>query len=177
MRKAEDSLIIAAFGKRRKGKGHMKKCVSMAAFASIVVLSLVGCVHQHQWVDADCEKPMTCSECGETQGEPLGHNPGEWVETEYDAVHTVREFSQSCTRCGQVLDTKEEGIDSFVADNKFAISPNTYSEVFEARLRNLKDSDYELQEKTDYSLTTYSINNAKGKMVGQYVQHRFACIA
>ena len=66
-----------------------------------------------------------------------------------------------------MLDTKEEGIDSFVSDGKFVISPDTYSDVFEARLRNLEDSDYELQEKTEYSLTTYSINNAKGKMVGQ----------
>ena len=90
MRKAEDSLFITVFGKRRKGKGHMKKCVSMAAFASIVVLSLVGCVHQHQWVDADCEKPMTCSECGETQGEPLGH---QWVDA--DCINP-----KTCSRCG-----------------------------------------------------------------------------
>ena len=28
---------------------------------------------QHEWLAADCENPETCSLCGETQGEPLGH--------------------------------------------------------------------------------------------------------
>ena len=29
--------------------------------------------HHHQWVPADCLHPKTCSACGETEGEPLGH--------------------------------------------------------------------------------------------------------
>ena len=28
---------------------------------------------QHQWVDADCDSPKTCSVCGETEGDALGH--------------------------------------------------------------------------------------------------------
>lgn len=143
-----------------------KGCVAAAVVLLVALFYLTPCRHS-EWTPATCTAPKTCSACGETEGEALGHNPGDWTETEYDAVHTVRELSQSCTRCGEVLDTKEEGIDSFVLDGKFVISPDTYSDVFEARLRNLKDSDYELQEKTEYSLTTYSINNAKGKMVGQ----------
>ena len=29
---------------------------------------------EHDWLDADCETPETCSRCGETQGEALGHD-------------------------------------------------------------------------------------------------------
>ena len=28
----------------------------------------------HKWVDADCDDPKTCSSCGETEGEPIGHD-------------------------------------------------------------------------------------------------------
>lgn len=29
--------------------------------------------HEHTWIEATCTEPKTCSECGETEGEPLGH--------------------------------------------------------------------------------------------------------
>ncbi|MBE7009110.1 MAG: hypothetical protein E7422_08255 [Ruminococcaceae bacterium] len=29
---------------------------------------------EHVWVEADCEHPRTCSVCGATEGEPLGHH-------------------------------------------------------------------------------------------------------
>lgn len=39
----------------------------------------------HKWKDAECDSPRVCSVCGETDGEPLGHN----------YVNGV------CTRCGE----------------------------------------------------------------------------
>ena len=30
-------------------------------------------VHEHSWADATCEAPKTCTGCGETEGEALGH--------------------------------------------------------------------------------------------------------
>lgn len=36
-------------------------------------LTLVGCGHEHEWVEATCTEPKTCSICGETEGEALGH--------------------------------------------------------------------------------------------------------
>lgn len=44
-----------------------------------------GTVHEHTWSEATCEAPKTCSLCGETDGEPLGHD--------------FRDGS--CTRCGK----------------------------------------------------------------------------
>lgn len=69
------------------------------AFALLLVLSLVflsGCGHEHSWQEATCTQPKTCSECGETEGEPLGHSPTE---------ATVWEPSV-CSVCGEVLGEK-----------------------------------------------------------------------
>jgi hypothetical protein len=33
--------------------------------------------HEHSWVDADCTTPKTCSICGKTEGEALGHDYGD----------------------------------------------------------------------------------------------------
>ena len=44
----------------------------------------------HEWVEATCTQPKTCSVCGETEGDALGH---EWVEATYDAPKT-------CSLCG-----------------------------------------------------------------------------
>ena len=45
--------------------------------------------HEHVWMDATCESPKTC-ECGETEGEALGHN---WSDATCDIAKT-------CTVCG-----------------------------------------------------------------------------
>ena len=52
---------------------------------------LTGCGHEHTWVEATCTEPKTCSECGETEGEPLGHT---WVEA------TCSE-PKHCSVCGE----------------------------------------------------------------------------
>ena len=47
--------------------------------------------HVHDWKDATCTEPKTCSGCGETEGEALGHD---WA----DATCTE---PKTCTRCGE----------------------------------------------------------------------------
>ena len=39
----------------------------------IFQLELAEVPHEHTWVDATCTTPKTCSGCGETEGEALGH--------------------------------------------------------------------------------------------------------
>lgn len=59
--------------------------------AFIVATSLLcACKHEHVWTEATCTTPKTCSACGETEGEPLGHS---WKEATYNAPKT-------CTVCG-----------------------------------------------------------------------------
>lgn len=49
--------------------------------------------HVHQWKDADCETAKTCTDCGETEGEALGH----------DALEANYQDPSLCSRCGLEL--------------------------------------------------------------------------
>ena len=44
----------------------------------------------HNWKDADCDEPKTCSACGTTEGDALGHN---WKDADCDEPKT-------CSACG-----------------------------------------------------------------------------
>ncbi len=57
--------------------------------ALLCVCVLAGCGHNHVWKDADCNSPKTCEECGETEGEALGHDYREATCTE----------PKTCSRC------------------------------------------------------------------------------
>lgn len=68
----------------------MKKLISIFLSMTLVAALLAGCGHTHTWVDATCTSPKTCSDCGETEGEPLTHL---WT----DATCTT---PKTCTVCG-----------------------------------------------------------------------------
>ena len=56
-------------------KKIMMLLVALALFAG---LALTGCGEcKHRWMPADCVNPQICSECGASEGEPLGHTWGE----------------------------------------------------------------------------------------------------
>ena len=57
-------------------------------------LLLGGCSHRHQWQEADCTTPRTCTVCQATEGEALGHDG-----TEADCTS-----SSVCKRCGCTLE-------------------------------------------------------------------------
>lgn len=67
----------------------MKK-ISILVLAISLTLMLVGCSCEHQWKDADCTTPRTCTLCGETEGAPLGHV---WAAATCTSPKT-------CTVCG-----------------------------------------------------------------------------
>ena len=67
----------------------MKKLICAVLTASMLV-SLTGCLHTHNFSEATCTEPMTCAECGATEGEPLGHT---FAEATCDKAKT-------CTVCG-----------------------------------------------------------------------------
>ena len=56
----------------------------------LVVLILIGCVCKHEWREATCTEPKTCTLCGETEGEALGHK---WSSATCASPKT-------CVRCG-----------------------------------------------------------------------------
>lgn len=57
----------------------------------------------HEWEEALCETPKTCARCGLTEGTALGHNVAEWS---VDAASTCSKKGQRsgvCSNCGQTL--------------------------------------------------------------------------
>ena len=54
-----------------------------------------GTVHLHTWVEATCQAPKTCSECGMTEGAPLEH-----IWTPANCVTAA-----TCSACGEIQGT------------------------------------------------------------------------
>ena len=57
----------------------------------------------HDWQEATCTDPETCSRCGETQGEALGHEVAEWETTREPTCSKEGERSGTCSRCGETV--------------------------------------------------------------------------
>lgn len=76
------------------------KFCSKKGFVFILVFAMVfllcGCCLSHEWVEASCAAPKTCSKCGKTEGEPLEH---QWKEATCTAPRT-------CTDCGETYGVK-----------------------------------------------------------------------
>lgn len=71
----------------------MKKMRVLAALLMVTacVGMLAGCGgHTHEWAEADCTHPKTCTACNETEGEALGH---QLTEANYQTA-------AQCTVCG-----------------------------------------------------------------------------
>ena len=62
----------------------MKKSMLIVLIV-LCALLLASCCKHEVWNDADCETPKTCAECGETEGEPLGHT---WVDASCETPKT-----------------------------------------------------------------------------------------
>ena len=132
----------------------MKKfCV--AALTAVLCLSLAACGEcEHQWQEADCENPKTCSLCGETEGNALGHdwqggdcqNPqvcarcgkegkvldthqeGEWEKTTIDAENFLQNYEKKCVICGKSLDVKTEPISMLHDGESFLMDAAAFAE-------------------------------------------------
>lgn len=69
----------------------MKKLMLLAVLVLCMAM-LTGCFCKHEtWNDANCETPKTCAECGETEGEALGHV---WMAA-------TCETPKTCEQCGK----------------------------------------------------------------------------
>ena len=67
------------------------KRVSIVLLCILLCVLLAGCKCEHEWAEATCTEPKTCTKCKETEGEPLGHN---WKAA-------TCEEPETCTRCGE----------------------------------------------------------------------------
>ncbi len=97
----------------------MKKYISSVLCILLLSALLAGCSCSHSWKDANCEIPKTCTQCGRTEGAPLGHvwqaatcenaktcevcgkTDGEAKGHQW--VDVTCEEAQHCTVCHQVM--------------------------------------------------------------------------
>ena len=67
------------------------------------IISMLPGMHEHTWVEATCVAPKTCSDCGATEGEALGHTeevvPGKAATCTEDGYID----GKKCSVCGEVL--------------------------------------------------------------------------
>lgn len=68
----------------------MKKNIFSLIILTFLLLALLGCSCKHEWNDATCLTPKSCSKCAEAEGEALGHT---WI----DATCTSPKI---CAVCG-----------------------------------------------------------------------------
>ena len=73
----------------------MKKILTALLIIGVCTALLAGCGHEHTWNAATCTSPATCSECGETEGEPSGHTAAAAATCEEDSL---------CAACGELLE-------------------------------------------------------------------------
>lgn len=73
----------------------MRKRLTLLCLSLLFCAALAGCQCEHQWTEATCTTPKTCSLCDETEGESLGHN---WIPATCEAPET-------CSRCDEVRGT------------------------------------------------------------------------
>lgn len=51
----------------------MKRAFLLVILTIVLVFCLTGCGCEHEWKEATCTDPRTCSLCQKTEGNPLGH--------------------------------------------------------------------------------------------------------
>lgn len=95
---------------------------AIAGFLAYSDIAGPAALRHHEWSEATCTEPKTCTRCGQTDGAPLGHSLGAWVET-VDILHASRHLERSCTVCGTVLNADDQAMTSFVEDGSFAFTP------------------------------------------------------
>ena len=86
-----------------------RSIILLVAMLFVVVLAFASCdlFHQHTWQDATCTTPKTCTECGATEGEALGH--AEEVLEGKNATCTEEGLTEGkkCSACGEILVAQE----------------------------------------------------------------------
>lgn len=129
-----------------------KTAISIATLLTCAFV-LSGCGHEHTWVEATCTTPRTCSECNETEGEPLGHT---WIEatcteaktcsvcgaTEgeplgHDWIAATYEEPMTCSVCGLTEGTPlEETIEHYITE----VEPDIYQQFVDACANALENN-------------------------------------
>lgn len=114
----------------------MHKRLTLLCLSILFCTVLAGCQCEHQWTEATCTTPKTCSLCDEIEGEALGHN---WIPATCEAPETC-----SCCNETQGNATGHNWLDATCTD------PQTCSVCEESQGTALghTEGDWELDEES-----------------------------
>lgn len=120
----------------------MRKKIVTGMLAVSLVFMMTGCCLSHDWQEAVCTEPKTCSKCGETEGEALGHTWEDATctepkicsvcqETEGEALgHTLSEATYweaaVCSVCGETGDVLPPAFEELGVKGRFMEVGKTY---------------------------------------------------
>ena len=94
-------------------KTMVKMLIAMMALA-LVVLAFAGCDFplqeecEHAFAEATCEVPKTCTICGVTEGEALGHTEEILMGKDATCTEAGLTDGKKCSVCGETLVAQEE---------------------------------------------------------------------
>ena len=86
-----------------------KRIILLALAVLVLTMAFVACSpeHQHVWVDADCDSPKTCSECGEIEGEALGHTELVLEAKAPTCTEAGLTAGKKCSVCDAVIEAQQ----------------------------------------------------------------------
>lgn len=124
----------------------MKKIIFSLILTGII-LAFVGCSHKHDFIDASCLAPKTCTECGETEGTALGH---QWNEATCMTAKT-------CAVCGETEGTR---IEHDTTDGKCSMCGLDYYEELQSLIMKHGEYLHQVVAGKDFSSYIYKIDYA-----------------
>ena len=113
----------------------MKRLISFALVLAFV-FSMTACGCQHEWQDATCTAPKTCTKCGETEGEAAGHQPGTQTVSDVDPAHLSMTCDILCAVCSEVMESTSSATGIAPMGSVIAVSAD---EWYDCLLTNVKN--------------------------------------
>lgn len=114
----------------------MKKFV-LLTLVFAMSLSMIGCGCTHQWEEATCVSPKTCTLCAKTEGDVDDHTPGELTISAVDTEALTISYALPCSICGDVLETKESSTGIAPVDGKLILSPAEWYDCLSSNIQQL----------------------------------------
>ena len=97
---------------------------------------MAACGCKHEWQDASCTSPKTCTLCGETEGEAADHQSGDTVVSSADPAHLSMTLDTLCAQCGEVLESTTSATGIAPMNSVIAVSAD---EWYDCLLTNVKN--------------------------------------
>lgn len=130
----------------------MKRTILTAILVTILSFCLTACACEHEWKEATCTAPKTCTLCQEVEGDALGHKWKEATCTEAKTCETCNETEGSSL--GHAFGDEEMVNPDFVsATATFVKTCNTCKETEEREgtIEKLHDGTVILMSADDFS--------------------------